>query len=67
MNNADITNAFYEAVKESLEWTDVFDNKEEYASFLHGITVMASKMMDMYCNKPYHYNEEEYGREDVNP
>lgn len=70
MNKEDITNAFYEVVKESINWTDTF-TLEEYANFLHGATVMTDKMISMYCNNSVPCNlssfakVNEYGKEDV--
>lgn len=70
MNKEDITNAFYEVVKESIDWTDTF-TLEEYASFLHGAVVMTDTMISMYggesvpCNLSSFAKVNEYGKEDV--
>ena len=51
MNREDIVNAFYETIKDSMEWSDIAGNKE-YSKFVDGAVAMTEKMIDLYCNMP---------------
>lgn len=52
MNRTDITNAFFETIRDSLEWATVAEDKK-YGSYVDGAVAMTEKMIDMHCNEPY--------------
>lgn len=51
MNDIDIIIAFYDTIKDSMEWATVAENKK-YGSYVDGVVAMTEKMLERYNESP---------------